>query len=454
MAFNQFPYSNFHELNLDWILNIIKNLENEWNTYKAINQIVFRGDWDITTQYPPYSVVKNDKNGYFALQAVPKGIPITNTDYWVMVYDYDQLAAELEQRLTALEVQVDKLYMPTISLKKPPSGLAACDPTGIIDCAAAAQAIIDYARQNKMIVLVDGVFKIESTLQLSSGDTLIGIGTNTANYDVTTADDLKPILSGFVCPNKTAINIPNRAFGVALKNFAIVGSASNSNPGIWADRIRDSIFENLRVSWFNTGLKLTVLNAEISDDNVMYNTFTNIRVDRCTAGMTMDGGIYGTYSGNCCHNTFVNLNLDAFDACLVLGDTDNNTFVETYCYNRGGDWSVKFKEKCRSNFFYHFQGRALTQGGKNNWIYGYDRENGQKMPYLTKGSLYVITSDGAFLKQTEQGNAYILHGTTYNFGDIQPGSGTLVINNDTSAGQPLFFVLDADGHFKGQLTIT
>lgn len=454
MAFNQFPYSNFHELNLDWILNTIQNLENDWNTYKAINQIVFRGDWDITTQYPPYSVVKNDKNGYFALQAVPKGISITNTDYWVMVYDYDQLAAELEQRMTALEAQVDGLYMPTISLKNPPSGLAACDPTGGVDCATAAQAIIDYARKNKMIVIVDGVFKIESTLQLSSGDTLIGIGTNTANYDNTTADNIQPILSGFVCPNKTAFNIPNRAFGVALKNFAIVGSSANANPGILADRIRDSVFENLRVSWFNTGLKLAVLNAEISDDNVMYNTFTNIRVDRCTVGVAMDGGIYGAYSGNCCHNTFVNLNLDAFDACLIMGDTDNNTFVETYCYNRGGDWSVKFEEKCRSNFFYHFQGRALTEGGRNNWIYGYDRENGQKIPYLTGGSLYLVTSDGAFLQQNEQGNAYIIRDRNYNFGDIVPGKGSLVINMDTSAGNPLFYVLDASGSFKGQLTIT
>lgn len=109
MAFNQFPYSNFHELNLDWILDTIKNLENNWDTYKAINQIVFRGNWDITQQYPPYSVVKNDNNGYFALQAVPKGIAITHADYWVMVYDYDQLAAELEQRMTALETQFDTL---------------------------------------------------------------------------------------------------------------------------------------------------------------------------------------------------------------------------------------------------------------------------------------------------------------------------------------------------------
>ena len=411
-------------------------------------------EWDNVRQYEPLTIVTHLGNSFTSKKPVPAGVDIGNTEYWVNTGNYNEQVATYQQQVTALSERVAGLYMATISMKNPPAGLAACDPTGTMDCADAAQAIINYARNNKQAVMVDGVFKIEKTLTLASGDTLIGLGTNTANYDVTTANNLKPILSGFICTDKTAINIPNRAFGVTLKNFAIVGSANNGNPGIWADRLRDSILENLRVSWFNTGVKLSVLNAEISDDNVMYNTFTNIRVDRCTSGVTMDGGIYGTYSGNCCHNTFVNLNLDAFDTCLVLGDTDNNTFVETYCYNRGGEWSVKFVEKCRSNFFYHFQGRALSQGGRNNWIYGYDRENGQEMPYLTKGSLYVITSDGAFLKQTEQGNAYILHGTAYNFGDIQPNSGTLAINTNTSAGQPLFYVMDSSGNFKGQLTIT
>ena len=418
-------------------------------------------EWNNTLSYEALTIVTHLGNSFTSKKPVPAGVDIGNTEYWVntgnyneQVATYQQQVTTYQQQVTALNERVDELYMTAISMKNPPAGLAACDPTGATDCAAAAQAIIDYARNNKLAVMVDGVFKIENTLNLSSGDTLIGLGTNTANYDVTTANDLNPILSGFICPNKTAINIPNRAFGVTLKNFAIVGAGNNNNPGILADRLRDSVFENLRISWFNTGVKLSVLNAEISNDNVMYNTFTNIRVDRCTYGVTMNGGIYGSYSGNCCHNTFTNLNLDAFDICLVLGDTDNNTFVETYCYNRGGDWSVKFGEKCRSNFFYHFQGRAISQGGRNNWIYGYDRENGQKMPYLTNGSLYVITSDGAFLKQTEQGNAYILHGTTYNFGDIQPGSGTLAINTNTSAGQPLFYIVGADGNWKGQLSIT
>lgn len=410
-------------------------------------------EWNNALSYEALTIVTHLGNSFTSKKPVPAGVDIGNTEYWVNTGNYNEQVATYQKQVTELSEHVADLYINNVSLKNPPSGLTACDPTGATDCSAAAQAIIDYARSNKLAVMVDGVFKIENTLNLSSGDTLIGVGTNTANYDVNSEDNLATILSGFVCPNKTAINISNRAFSVTLKNFAIVGSSANSNPAILCDRLRDSVFENLRISWFNTGIKLTVLDAAISDDNVMYNTFTNIRVDRCQYGVTMDGGIYGQYSGNCSHNSFVNLNLDDFDTCLVLGDTDNNTFVETYCYNRGGDWSAKFGNKCRSNYFYHFQGRALTEGGRNNWIYGYDRENGQKLPYLTAGSLYIITSDGAFLKQTEQGNAYILHGKTYAFGDIQPNSGTLAINSDTRAGQPLFYTIDSSGNWKGQLTI-
>lgn len=410
-------------------------------------------EWNNTLSYEALTIVTHLGNSFTSKKPVPAGVDIGNEEYWVNTGNYNEQVATYQKQVTELSEHVADLYINSVSLKNPPAGLTPCDPTGAVDCSAAAQAIIDYARSNKLAVMIDGVFKIENTLNLSSGDTLIGFGTNTANYDVNTEDNLATILSGFVCANKTAINISNRAFSVTLKNFAIVGSSENSNQAILCDRLRDSVFENLRISWFYTGIKLTVLDAAFSDDNVMYNTFTNIRVDRCQFGVTIDGGIYGSYSGNCCHNTFVNLNLDTFDTCLVLGDSDNNTFVETYCYNRGGDWSVKFDNKSRSNYFYHFQGRALAAGGTNNWIYGYDRENGQQMPYRTGGSLYVITSDGAYFAATEDGNAYIVRDQNYNTDGATMGNGTICINKDTRAGQPLFYTLDSSGHWKGQLTI-
>lgn len=84
---NQFPYSDFHEMNLDWILKTVKALQMEMHDFKAVNQMTFEGTWDITKQYKPYAIVFDYDSGYSYLskQAVPVGIPITNADYWFLV---------------------------------------------------------------------------------------------------------------------------------------------------------------------------------------------------------------------------------------------------------------------------------------------------------------------------------------------------------------------------------
>ena len=84
---NQFPYSDFHELNLDWILKEMKRLANEWSEYEAANQINFAGPWDITQQYLKWAIVLDTSTGwmYISRNPVPSGITITNEDYWVLV---------------------------------------------------------------------------------------------------------------------------------------------------------------------------------------------------------------------------------------------------------------------------------------------------------------------------------------------------------------------------------
>lgn len=84
---NQFPYSDFHELNLDWIIRTVKSLESEMKDFKVINQMTFEGTWDITKQYKPYSIVFDYDSGYSYLsrRPVPAGVPISDPDYWFLV---------------------------------------------------------------------------------------------------------------------------------------------------------------------------------------------------------------------------------------------------------------------------------------------------------------------------------------------------------------------------------
>ena len=101
--FNFYPYTDFHEMNLDMIIAMIKKLTGEIHDFKVINKITFFGDWDITKQYPAWSIVNNGGDGYISIKPVPQGIDITNTDYWVMVANYSALYADMQNRIVALE---------------------------------------------------------------------------------------------------------------------------------------------------------------------------------------------------------------------------------------------------------------------------------------------------------------------------------------------------------------
>lgn len=104
---NIYPYTDTHELNLDWILKQIKLIETEINEFEAINKITFSGNWDISMAYPAWTVVNDGNgNGFLSLQPVPAGVDLTNTDYWVQVCDYAMLWSDLNDKINALDARV------------------------------------------------------------------------------------------------------------------------------------------------------------------------------------------------------------------------------------------------------------------------------------------------------------------------------------------------------------
>ena len=89
--FDQFPYTNFHELNLDWILKALKELEHTIDQFVAINALKYADpiQWDITSQYEKNTIVIDPQTGtaYISVQPVPIGVALTNPDYWAVVFD-------------------------------------------------------------------------------------------------------------------------------------------------------------------------------------------------------------------------------------------------------------------------------------------------------------------------------------------------------------------------------
>ena len=89
--YNKYPYTDFHELNLDWILKTVRNMEETLSTFTSLNKIKYADPlyWDITKSYEANTIVLDAASGiaYISLQAVPAGIYDTNTEYWGEVFN-------------------------------------------------------------------------------------------------------------------------------------------------------------------------------------------------------------------------------------------------------------------------------------------------------------------------------------------------------------------------------
>lgn len=90
-VFDHFPYTNFHELNLDWILKLIRVMDQKIDEFIIINSIKYANpfQWNITHQYEKNTLTIDPETGivYLSVQPVPSGVSIENTDYWTPVFN-------------------------------------------------------------------------------------------------------------------------------------------------------------------------------------------------------------------------------------------------------------------------------------------------------------------------------------------------------------------------------
>lgn len=105
------PYlldGHMYQYDLGWMIAQLQQLEKALAT-ALDNQTITYADpiqWDITSQYAPITIVVNPQTGtaYISKQAVPQGIPLTNTDYWLPIFNYQAGLTPVMQG-TALSVE-------------------------------------------------------------------------------------------------------------------------------------------------------------------------------------------------------------------------------------------------------------------------------------------------------------------------------------------------------------
>ena len=102
-VFEHFPYTNFHDLNLDWIVQELEKLASDVRDFISINAIKYANpiQWDITSQYEKNTVVLDkDGNAYLSVQAVPAGVSLDRTEYWTNIGNFSALWESVKEAIT------------------------------------------------------------------------------------------------------------------------------------------------------------------------------------------------------------------------------------------------------------------------------------------------------------------------------------------------------------------
>lgn len=97
------PYTNFHDLNLDWIIDTLNDFNARLTNYVSLATIKYSDpiQWDITSQYEANTVVVDSAgNAYLSVQPVPSGVSLDRTEYWTKIGNFDELFVNVKKAIT------------------------------------------------------------------------------------------------------------------------------------------------------------------------------------------------------------------------------------------------------------------------------------------------------------------------------------------------------------------
>lgn len=100
--FSHYPYQNFSDYNLDWLMKLVKGVNEKLSEYLETSVISFADpiNWNITEQYPALTcVIDSDGTAYISRKPVPAGIDISNTDYWSPIFNYNDSINALRENI-------------------------------------------------------------------------------------------------------------------------------------------------------------------------------------------------------------------------------------------------------------------------------------------------------------------------------------------------------------------
>lgn len=111
------PYTNFHDLNLDWIMDELNEFNTKLTNFVSLATIKYADpiQWDITSQYEANTVVVDSNgNAYLSVQPVPSGVSLDRTEFWTKIGNFDALWADVKKAITP----IDEGHSPTTTANR------------------------------------------------------------------------------------------------------------------------------------------------------------------------------------------------------------------------------------------------------------------------------------------------------------------------------------------------
>lgn len=235
----RWPYTNFHELNLDWILETLEKQDAAIADFISLNSITYANPlhWDITRQYPKNQVVLDaNGDGYLSVQPVPVGVEIDNTDYWSKIGNFSELWNTVKLAITA----ADEGLKTTASADRASGDLVWLNNTLYV-CTTAITRGTEYGTNNTAKTTIDArlanLANAVSTLQ----NNVANINNTLPNkIDKDTTGDLAQTVSGNykqTVDGNTALTAKRfdiyTTLGKAFTSHSGVTSIGNENVPTW-----------------------------------------------------------------------------------------------------------------------------------------------------------------------------------------------------------------------------
>lgn len=340
--FNKYPYTDFHEMNLDWILSEMKGLVEKMENFININSIKYAVPiyWSIASSYEANTIVMDPVHyiAYLSLKAVPAGTSLDNEDYWMQILDFSKI-------IDGLNIATPEMFGAV--------GDGVADDTDAINDAAV------YARDNNKILLMNKNYNTSADCIMEGPKTILAFGTvknlwlrNSSNgfYLIMNAEMLK------ITSIKNSTFIPGNIIDMqfvadeALNTMPNPGVAYNTIIGGFAHNVLMKSEHNSGTEWINENMFYSVrmINVSIiggySHNN---NQFDNVTIEGGTVTLTnaksnafklrAESGFTLVTNDQAFNNTFdrtyaawspmIFMNLPQTS---IRGNIDNNVFMKNY----------------------------------------------------------------------------------------------------------------------------